>query len=68
MNVSSASLQNNLIDMATQMKLEDFQREWSTSDMKQVQGLQKVQAEGLLKMIRNGPGLNRSGQITDLQA
>lgn len=64
--VSSISTKSSLAAMATGMQNTQVQSEISIAIMKQVQDQQKVIANALLEMIRQGPMPDGAGQIVNI--
>jgi hypothetical protein len=68
MNVSGVSFSDSLLNTAVSLKTMSFQSSITVAVMKQIQEQQKIEAEGLLKMINSTPTPGDVGSIVDVSA
>jgi len=68
MNVSGVSFSDSLLNTAVSLKTMSSQSSITVAVMKQIQEQQKIEAEGLLKMINSTPTPGDVGSIVDVSA
>jgi DnaJ-class molecular chaperone len=68
MNVSGVSFSDSLLNTAVSLKTMSSQSGITVAVMKQIQEQQKIEAEGLLKMINSTPTPGDVGSIVDVSA
>jgi len=69
MDVTSInSMTNSLADLASNMASGNIQNQLATAILRQALEQQRIQAQGLLKMINATASLCGTGQVIDLQA
>jgi len=68
MDVAGASFSNYLVDTATSLKSSQIQMQIGVAVLKQTLDQQDLQAQALLKMIRQSSSLEGTGQIIDRSA
>ncbi len=66
MRDSSPSISDSIASFASEISSQSIQREFAVAVLKQIQDIQKQQADALLKMINQSPSPEGIGKYTDM--